>query len=231
MTSTVPVRETAVVFDLDGTLIDPFEGITQSIRFALHEMGRPAPPPQELTWCIGPPLYESFTTLFGGSSVASHADVEEAIRLYRVRFSRVGMYECDLYDGVADVLIELVGQGFTLFVATSKPHVYAVPIIEHLEIAPYFKRVYGAELDGTRRDKGALLAYVCDQERLDCSQTIMIGDRRYDIEGARQVGMRSIGVLFGYGAPGELKAAAPDRLVEAPGDIPAAVQRLIGDAP
>lgn len=226
MADRLPTGHT-VVFDLDGTLIDPFEGITQSIRFALHEMGHPAPPPQELTWCIGPPLYESFTTLFGGSSVASKTDIDEAIRLYRVRFSRVGIHECQLYEGIPETLEELASQGLSLLVATSKPHIYALPIVEHLEIGQWFRNVYGAEMDGTRRDKGALLEYVLDRERIVGQHTIMVGDRRYDIDGAREVGIRSIGVSFGYAAPGELETAAPDALVATPGEIPAAVKRLI----
>ncbi len=229
MPDRIPAEHT-VIFDLDGTLIDPFEGITQSIRYALHEMGRPAPLASELTWCIGPPLFDSFTTLLGGTSVASRGDIEEAIRLYRVRFSHVGIYECQLYSGIPETLEELANQGFSLLVATSKPHVYALPIVEHLEVGQWFQHVYGAEMDGTRRDKGALLEHVLAKERIIGDQTIMIGDRRYDVDGAREVGIRSIGVSFGYAAPGELEAADPDILVATPREIPAAVMQLLGDA-
>ncbi len=218
-----------IVFDLDGTLIDPFDGITRSIRYALAEMGLPAPPADELAWCIGPPLFDSFTTLLGGEASASRSDVEEAIRLYRVRFAQVGIFECELYDGIPGMLADLTHQGFGLFVATSKPHVYAGPIVEHLEIAPWFRGVYGAELDGTRRDKGDLLAYLLDEEQLSAERVVMVGDRDNDVKGARQVGIRSIGVTYGYALPGELETAAPDATVDTPREIAGAISGFFAE--
>ncbi len=218
-----------IVFDLDGTLIDPFEGITQSIRYALHEMGRPAPPANDLAWCIGPPLFDSFTTLFGGETSARQSDIEEAIRLYRVRFAHVGVFECELYDGVVDTLTALSGEGFGLFIATSKPVMYAARIAEHLEIDRWFGGVYGAELDGTRRDKGDLLAYLLHEEQLSADRVVMVGDRDNDIKGAQRVGVRSIGVTYGYALPGELEAAGPDATVDTPLEIAVTVKRLVDD--
>lgn len=219
-----------IVFDLDGTLIDPFEGITQSIRYALNEMGRPAPHANDLAWCIGPPLLDSFTTLLGGETSAHQSEIEEAIRLYRVRFAHVGVFECELYDGVVDTLTALFGDGFGLFVATSKPVIYAARIAEHLEIDRWFGGVYGAELDGTRRDKADLLAYLLDGERLSADRVVMVGDRDNDIKGAHQVGIRSIGVTYGYALPGELEAASPDATVDTPHEIAAAISGLFADS-
>ena len=141
----------AILFDLDGTLTNPFEGITLSIRHALKELGAHVPEQKELLWCIGPPLRTSFPRLLGTDDPTS---IERAIALYRERFATVGLFENARYDGVLEMLGALKSDGRKLFVATSKPRVYAERIIERFALAPLFTRVYGAELDGrsiTRR--------------------------------------------------------------------------------
>jgi len=193
----------AIFFDLDGTLTDPKIGITRSIQYALGKLEHPTIPTEdELTWCIGPPLRGSFAKLLG----AEHS-ADLAVSYYRERFSDVGLYENGVYDGIGDVLTTLGQSGRRLFVATSKPHVFAERIIEHFGLRHHFERVFGSELDGTRVDKSHLLQYALQQTSVDPSRAIMIGDRSHDIVGARNNGIRAIGVLYGYGSEDELTAA------------------------
>ncbi len=206
----------SICFDLDGTLTDPKSGITRSIRYALERLGRAVPDEVELLWCIGPPLLGSFEKLLGDKTEA-----RDALALYRERFGDIGLYENELYPGVREALDALKATGRRLFVATSKPTVYAARIIEHFNLSPYFETVYGSELDGTRTDKTELLNWILEEAKLEPAQTSMVGDRRYDIIGARQNGMSAIGVLYGYGARSELVEAGAARLCARPGDLPA----------
>lgn len=145
---------TVILFDLDGTLTDPKPGITRSIQFALEMLGRDVSPADGLTWCIGPPLIGSLEKLVG-----NRTEAETALALYRQRFSEVGLYENDApYPGIRSALVDLFGRGHRLFVATSKPTVFAERIIEHFELSEFFEAVCGSELDGTRSDKTDLLA-------------------------------------------------------------------------
>ncbi len=205
----------AVCFDLDGTLTDPKEGIIGCIRYALEKLGAPQPDSDDdLTWCIGPPLLGSFEHLVGDKA-------PEALALYRERFGDVGLFENAVYPGIREVLEELAGQGRRLFVATSKPTVYAVRILEHFELHDFFEHIYGSELDGTRADKTELLAWVLAQSELQASSAVMIGDRRHDVIGARNNGIDAIGVLYGYGSSDELSEAGARVLCETPRDLPA----------
>jgi phosphoglycolate phosphatase len=148
-----PVTLDAIYFDLDGTLTDPKPGITRSIRYALQKLDHPAIPTEdELTWCIGPPLRASFVRLLGGEDSA-----DRAVSLYRERFSDIGLYENGVYDGISEVLAILSQSGHRLFVATSKPHVFAERIIDHFGLRRHFEHVFGSELDGRRADKSHLL--------------------------------------------------------------------------
>jgi phosphoglycolate phosphatase len=193
----------AIFFDLDGTLTDPKPGITRSIQYALDRLGQPTIPTEdELTWCIGPPLRASFVKMLGNEAAA-----DLAVAHYRERFSDIGLYENRVYAGVEDVLTTLGQSGRRLFVATSKPHVYATRIIEHFDLRRHFEHVFGSELDGTRADKSDLLAYALKTTAVDSSQAIMIGDRSHDMIGARNNGIKGIGVLYGYGSEQELTAA------------------------
>src|SRR6478736_8442035 len=193
----------AIFFDLDGTLTDPKPGITRSIQYALQRLDHPTIPTEdELTWCIGPPLRASFVRLLGGDHSA-----DRAVSLYRERFSDVGLYENGVYDGIGDVLTKLRTSGHRLFVATSKPHVFAERIIDHFGLRNHFERVFGSELDGTRVDKSDLLEYALKEVSVDPSKTLMIGDRSHDMVGAKNNGMKGIGVLYGYGSRDELIGA------------------------
>ena len=201
----------AIFFDLDGTLTDPKPGITRSIQYALDKLGQPTIPTEdELTWCIGPPLRASFVKLLGEAS----ADL--AVALYRERFSDIGLYENSVYPGVVDVLAALRQSGHRLFVATSKAHVFADRIIDHFGLREHFELVFGAELDGTRADKSDLLAYALKTAAVESSHAVMIGDRSHDMIGARNNGIRGIGVLYGYGSEQELTAAGASQLCATP---------------
>ncbi|MCA9917352.1 MAG: HAD hydrolase-like protein, partial [Anaerolineales bacterium] len=170
-----------LLFDLDGTLTDPKVGITESIRYALAKMERPYPPDASLDWCIGPPLQGSFAKLLQNDDTAV---TTEALRLFRERFSTVGLFENKPYPNIAHVLGQLQAAGFKLFIATAKPAVYARQIVEHFELARYFLAVYGSELDGRFSNKNELIAHILQTEKLSPTHTLMIGDREHDILGA-----------------------------------------------
>lgn len=207
---------TTIFFDLDGTLTDPKPGITRSIQYALGRLDRAVPSEDELTWCIGPPLRASLQILLGGNELA-----DQALALYRERFADIGLYENEIYPGIAAILAALAASRRRLYVATSKPHIYAERIIAHFGLADRFERVFGSELDGTRADKTELLRHALQVTDVDPSRAVMIGDRSHDMIGARNNGMTAIGVLYGYGSQAELVeagahrlCAAPDRLIE-----------------
>ena len=205
----------SVFLDLDGTLTDPWLGISRCIRHALDTLGIEYGADEDFRWCIGPPLRESFATLAGG------AQAELALTIYRERFSEIGWRENVPYEGIHEALESLDRNGHNLFVATSKPHVYATRILEHFELMHYFVNVHGAELDGTRSDKSALLAHALSKNAVQ--HPVMVGDRRHDVVGARSNGMFSVGVSYGYGSIEELVEAGADRIVDNPSELPAAV--------
>lgn len=202
-----------IFFDLDGTLTDPKPGITGSIQYALEKLGRPVPTQDELAWCIGPPLRGNFVTLLGGEE-----DADRGVALYRERFGDVGLFENSLYPDIEATLAALKPRA-RLFVATSKPHVFAERIIDHFGLRPYFEYVFGSELDGTRVHKSDLLAWAIEQTGTDPSRALMIGDRSHDIVGAKKNGIAGIGVLYGYGSREELLDAGAVHLCATPRGI------------
>ncbi|CAN5438091.1 HAD family hydrolase [soil metagenome] len=213
----------SILFDLDGTLTDAKPGITGCIRHSLRALGVDPPSPDELAWCLGPPLHHAFPKLLGTEDPAT---VQRAMELYRERFTEVGLYENAVYEGIPETLTQLRAMGYRLFVATSKPHVYARRILDHFEIAEPFKGIYGSELDGTRCGKADLIAHILATESLDPSETIMVGDRKHDMIGATACGIRGIGVLYGYGSREELLTAGATALCENPRELPDAVSGL-----
>ncbi|MBQ4354525.1 MAG: HAD family hydrolase [Clostridia bacterium] len=208
----------AVFFDLDGTLTDPALGITNSILYALEKMGLGQPPREELYCFIGPPLLSAFQEYFG----MTKEQAEEAIVRYREYFSVKGLLENAPYKGVDTMLAALKDAGYALFVATSKPEQFAVQILEHFGLAQYFDRICGASMDASRNTKTAVLEYLLSETGAvsasaadgagDSAITViaMVGDRHHDIEGAKNVGIPSVGVLWGYGSAEELQAAGAD---------------------
>jgi len=204
----------ALLFDLDGTLTDPKPGITRSIAHALERMGRESPPLDDLAFAIGPPLRKSLARLLGDDTPAT---VERALAHYRERFADVGLFENEVYAGIEKTLGQLRGEGHALFVATSKPRVYATRIVEHFGLAPHFEAVHGCELDGTREDKRHLLAHLARLHGID--RAVMIGDRGADMIAARHHGLHALGVTYGYGSAGELLAAGAHQLAASPAEI------------
>lgn len=204
-----------ILFDLDGTLTDPQPGITRSIQFALEKLGRPVPAGDDLLWCIGPPLLGSLRKILGPDTDKA----ETSLSIYRERYSAVGKFENKAYPGIPETLTRLNRQGFNLFVATSKPYVFTNEILAHFDLLHFFKRVCGSELDGGLVDKGELIAYILKKEGLLVKNTMMVGDRRHDIIGAKKHGVYSLGVTYGYGTKEELVRAGADYIVDSPQEI------------
>ena len=206
----------AVLFDLDGTLTDPKIGITTCIQHALVQLGKQPPSNDDLLWCIGPPLTNSFANLL---ETDDQVLIDQAIAFYRDRFSTVGLFENFLYPEIPTVLELIRAKGDRLYVATSKPHLYAKQIIQHFGLLSFFDGIYGSELDGTRSIKGELIRHILLSENLDTSQTVMIGDRYHDVIGAKQNQIFAIGVTYGYGSEEELRSYGADVLAHSPNDI------------
>ena len=201
-----------VFFDLDGTLTDSCPGILAGMAHALTELGRPTRPEEVSTDVIGPPLYDSFTALYG----MDDATARRAVAAYREYYSREGLFINSVYDGIPALLGRLKEAGLALYIATGKPHPYATRIAERFGLAPYLSGIYGAEFDGTRGDKADLLAYAIEREGLVPSECAMIGDRAFDVLGALANGVLPVGVLWGYGSRDELLRAGAPHLSETP---------------
>jgi phosphoglycolate phosphatase len=201
---------TNLLFDLDGTLTDPCLGITNSIRYALCKFGISEEDEERLKLFIGPPLENSFVMYYNFSLV----EAKRAVRYYREYFSVKGMYENKLYDGVPAVLQALKERKKRCFLATSKPKMYAKIILQHFDIEGYFEYVAGSNLDGYLSEKEDLIRHVLEKCELAREETVMIGDRKYDIIGAKKNGIASAGVLYGYGGRGELEEEGADWVCE-----------------
>ena len=205
-----------ILFDLDGTLTDPSLGITTSVAYALDKYGIKVEDKRSLTCFIGPPLHESFQVYYGFSVEESFRAVER----FREYFSVKGLFENEVFPGVPEMLGKLKDNGMKLVIATSKPEIFAKRIIEHFALGEYFDAVCGANLDGSRTKKDEVIRYALDTAGIkDLSKTVMIGDRKHDIEGAHKVGIRAIGVAYGFGSTEELTECSADYIAENPGEI------------
>ena len=209
-----------ILFDLDGTLTDPKEGITKSVQHALAHFGITVDDLDSLIPFIGPPLTDSFAMFYG----FTHEQALEGVRVYREYFTQRGWRENQEYAGVREMLRALKTAGFSLSVATSKPEVFALRILDYFHLTDYFDVVGGADLDGTRIRKADVIRYTLGRAGVSQSgqaleQVAMVGDREHDILGAKAVGIESVGVLYGYGSREELEAAGADALVKQPGDL------------
>ena len=192
-----------VLFDLDGTLTDPAEGITNSLMHAQRRLGMPVSPREKLFVFIGPPLIEMVMSEWG----LSQAEADQALVYYREHFGTKGLFENVPYAGIGACLAELKAAGLRLFVATSKPEPLSLRILEHFDLLRYFEAVAGSTMDEQRTKKGEVIAYALSTYHLDPSETVMVGDREHDVIGARENGLPCIGVLYGYGSREELTAA------------------------
>jgi len=203
-----------VFFDLDGTLTDPKQGFIKSVRFALSELSIEFDPDINFESYIGPPLHDTFRKLCGDSH-----STETAISLYRERYAEIGLYENELYEGITECLGQIFGTAESIHVATSKPTVFSKRIIEHFELDQYVNVVFGSNLDGSLSDKTELLEHALKHQGIEPQNAVMIGDRRFDMIGAKNHGIRALGVLWGYGSEEELKNAGADEVCAHPKEV------------
>ncbi len=199
-------------FDLDGTLTNPAKGIYACIRHALSALGQPAPDDETLRSFVGPPLHGSFGNLLGSDELA-----DQALELYRQRFTTIGLFENAVYDGIPETLDALAQNGFQLFVVTSKPKVYADRIMDHFDLSAYFGEVFGPALQDLEADKARLLQGALDKTGTAPNTAVMIGDRKQDIAAGKRLSVASVGVLYGFGSAEELSEA--DIHVKTPTDL------------
>ena len=204
------------LFDLDGTLTDPGEGITRSVQYALAKFGINVENRQELFCFIGPPLHESFEVYYG----FSRSDAMKAVDYYREYYGVKGIFENLVYDGIREALETLQNSGVKICLATSKPESYAKQILEHFALDGYFFAVAGSEMDGTRTKKAEVieraLGLLGNPDIKDC---VMIGDREHDVLGGKAHGMDTVGVLFGYGSREELERTGATHIAATPEEI------------
>lgn len=192
-----------ILFDLDGTIINSQEGVTKCVAHVLKEWGMEQPPLESLRCFIGPPLQESFVKHFGFDEEKTAA----AIVKYRERYNTIGIFECEVYDGVRELIQELHAKGYKLYLASSKPEASCKRIMEHFELDTYFDGIYGASFDGKICTKEEVLEYLFGEMQLERSESILIGDTRFDALGAKDAGISCIGVTYGFGTEEELKEA------------------------
>ena len=204
-----------VLFDLDGTLTDPGMGITNSVAYSLKKFEIEVEDRKELYKFIGPPLHESFMKYCGFSD----EDAEKAIVYYREYFRDTGIFENEVYDGIENLLGEIRNSGRKIILATSKPEEFAKRILVHFGLDKYFDFAAGATMDTSRSKKGDVIAYALKESGCSPENAVMVGDRLHDILGAKENGLDSIGVLFGYGSREELEKAGADYIAETVNDI------------
>ena len=206
-----------LLFDLDGTLTDSAEGIIKCVQYAAEKMGAELKKAEELRVFVGPPLSESFQNVYG----FSEADTQQAIAYYRERFKPIGMFENAVYPGIPEMLKAMKENGKINLIASSKPQEFVETILEHFDIAKYFDIIVGASMDESRNTKEAVIEEALFKLKTtdrygqySDDKCVMIGDRKYDIHGARYFGLRNIGVSYGFAPVGELEEAGADVIVD-----------------
>ena len=198
-----------IMFDLDGTLVNSEEGVTKSVQYALNSFGIEENNQDNLRRFIGPPLVDAFKNFYN----MTEENALMAVKKYRERYSKVGIYENELFDGVDILLKGLKESGKKIALATSKPHIFAREILKSFNLTEYFDILVGAEFDGTRNDKKDVIAEVLKQAG-EYKNPVMIGDRKHDVEGARENGVDFIGVSFGFAPEGEFEQFGVDKVVD-----------------
>lgn len=202
---------TTFLFDLDGTLTDPKDGIINSVLYALRKMEIDEPNQEELESFIGPPIQHSFADRYK----MNEKQVEQAVAYFREYLKQSGLLENRVYEGIPYILQELKDKEKRLFVATSKPTIFAKQVLEHFNLSHFFEEIVGSNLDGTRIKKDEIIEYILHtNSELQREEVVMIGDRKHDMIGANCNGVDSIGVLYGYGSEEELKEAGATHIVK-----------------
>lgn len=207
------------LFDLDGTLTDPKQGITKSVAYALSKFDIHVSNLDDLCVFIGPPLLDSFMEYYH----MGKEDAEKAITYYREYFSVSGLFENEVYEGIRELLYTLQKQGKKCYVATSKPEPFAKQIVEHFGLGAYFEDICGATMDGSRSKKGDVIAYALQKHAIHKADAIMVGDRKHDILGAKENGLPCVAVLYGYGNRKEFEEAGADVIIE---DVPSFLEYI-----
>lgn len=200
----------AILFDLDGTLTDSGEGIINCAQYAFRQMGYPVPPREEMGVFVGPPLWDTFVQ-FG----IPKEQTDEAVRIFRSRYIPIGKFENTPYPGIRELLEALKAMGNILYVATSKPEATAVEILEHFNLAQYFDRICGADLDKQRNSKDAVIAYLLELTGAK-AEMVMVGDTQYDVLGAAAHGIPTIGVSWGYGSVEQMRQSGAKAIADTP---------------
>ena len=204
------MRWNSIFFDLDGTLTDPAPGITNAIIYARKKWGLPCGPNSDYYKFIGPPMPQSYCDFWG----MSHEDAVRFLADYREHFGTIGLFENEVYPGILELLRDLKAGGTRLFVATTKPTEFSVQIAERFGFLEYIELVSGSCLDGQRGQKADVIAYARDTCGVDMNRAVMVGDRQFDVEGAKLCGIPCIGVSYGYGSREELEAAGADWIAD-----------------
>lgn len=199
-----------ILFDLDGTLTDPKEGITKSVQYSLSKFKIEEPDLANLEKFIGPPLKDSYTKYYSFTEEQSIV----AIEYYREYFSKKGMLQNCVYNGIPELLCELKNRGYILAVVTSKPTFFAKQILEYFKLDQYFAIIIGSNMDNTRTDKAEVIETVLKELNSKNRNIIMVGDRKHDLIGAEKNSIQKVGVLFGYGNRIELENESPDYIAE-----------------
>ena len=200
-----------ILFDLDGTLTDPKDGITKCVAYALKYFGIESDA-DELTEFIGPPLKEQFMAY----ASLSENDAIKAVEVYRERFAPIGKFENKVYDNIHYMLETLKRNGKTLVIATSKPHVFAQQIADKFNLSPYFSGIYGSELDGRNTDKALVIREAMEKMRANSTNTVMVGDRIHDLIGAQKNNIPFVGVSYGYAKENELEEGGAKIIANSP---------------
>lgn len=213
-------RFEVVLLDLDGTLTDSAPGIINGLRYSLDAMGIEHPDEATMRTFLGPPLADTYGGFFG----MNQGEIDHAIALYREHYHEVGLFENDVYPGIPGLLDALDEASAVLAVATSKPTYSATRILEHYSLAGHLAFIGGAELDGSRNGKAAVIAHTLDALTAagcyrDGTSVVMVGDREHDVQGAAEHGIDTVGVLWGYGTSEELLGAGAVALAERPSDL------------
>jgi len=217
------IDKSYILFDLDGTITDPRDGITKSVQYSLKAFGIDVADTGELIPFIGPPLRDSYRKYYGFDG----GEAERAVAKYREYFAETGIFENTLYDGMDALLKSLCDAGKRLILATSKTAVFAERILKYFGIDSYFTFVSGSEWDGRRSQKGEVIRYALEQMNIvHIEKAVMVGDREYDILGAREAGMDSIGVLYGYGDRWELTGAGATWIAASVGELAGLLHRV-----
>ena len=205
-----------LLFDLDGTVVDTGPGIKNGVRYTLSKLNVPIQEGDTLDRFIGPPMHMSFPAFYGFSEELSL----EAIRIYREYYSEEGLFECDVYPGIKELFVDLKKGGKTICIATSKPERFAKLILDKFSLSEYIDVMGGATMDGTRENKSDIINYVFEMiPGADRGNAVLIGDRHFDIDGAKACSVSSVGVLYGYGDREEFLLAGADAVVGTVDDL------------